>query len=94
VTGKDFLAKCLLLDLETDKNDKIIHIGAVFREQTFERKGRFDPRAALRELDGLADCAQYILGHNLLGHDLPISAALAPSLRLLQKPVVDRKSVV
>ena len=89
MTGKDFLARCLLLDLETDKNDKIIHIGAVFREQTFERKGRFDPRAALRELDGLADCAQYILGHNLLGHDLPILAALAPSLRLLQKPVVD-----
>jgi len=30
-----------------------------------------------------------VLGHNLLGHDLPFLAALAPGLRLLKKPVID-----
>jgi len=89
VISKDFLERCLLLDLETNESDKIYHIGAVYHDQTFERKGRFDLNAALRELDALADSAHYILGHNLLGHDFPILASHAPNLRLLQKPVVD-----
>lgn len=89
VSGKDFVENCLLLDLETNERDEIFHIGAVYRERTLERKGRFSLSAALSELDELADSAGYLLGHNLLGHDLPCLAALAPHLRLLQKPVVD-----
>lgn len=88
MTGKDFLDKCLLLDLETD-GSKLFHIGAVFLGQTFERKGRFDLQTALQELDSFASGAEYILGHNILGHDLPVLEVLAPKLRLLLKPVVD-----
>ncbi|MCK9293883.1 MAG: RecQ family ATP-dependent DNA helicase [Desulfobulbaceae bacterium] len=89
MSGQDFVENCLLLDLETNERDEIFHIGAVYRERTLERKGRFSLSAALSELDELADSAGYLLGHNLLGHDLPCLAALAPHLRLLQKPVVD-----
>ena len=88
LTEKDFLDKCLLLDLETD-GSKLYHIGAVYSGQTFERKGRFDLRTALKDLDTFASGAEYVLGHNLLGHDFPVLESLAPDLRLLHKPVVD-----
>ena len=88
MTSKDFLDKCLLLDLETD-GSKLFHIGAVFSGQTFERKGRFDLQTALHELDNFASGTDHILGHNILGHDLPVLESLAPNLRLLLKPVVD-----
>jgi len=52
MTKDDFLDKCLLLDLETD-GSKLYHIGAVYSGQTFERKGRFDLQAALKDLDHL-----------------------------------------
>jgi ATP-dependent DNA helicase RecQ len=88
MTKDDFLDKCLLLDLETDGN-KLYHIGAVYSEQTFERKGRFDLQTALKDLDIFASGADYVLGHNLLGHDFPVLESLAPGLILLHKPVVD-----
>lgn len=88
MTVNALLDKCLLLDLETD-GSKLYHIGAVFSGQTFERKGRFDLQTALKELDSFASDAKYILGHNILGHDLPVLEALAPNLSFLHKPVVD-----
>lgn len=88
MTNNDFLDKCLLLDLETD-GSKLFHIGAVYSGQIFERKGRFDLQTALKELDKFAARADYVLGHNLLGHDFPVLESLAPYLNLLHKPVVD-----
>lgn len=88
MTAHDFLDKCLFLDLETD-GSKLYNIGAVFSGQVFERKGRFDTQTALKELDGFASGADYVLGHNLLGHDLPFIESLSPNLNLLRKPVVD-----
>ena len=88
MTGKDFLDKCILLDLETD-GSKLYHIGAVYSGQAFERKGRFDLQTALKKLDSFASEAEFVLGHNLLGHDLPVLETLAPNLRLLHIPVVD-----
>ena len=89
LTSADFLAKCLLLDLETTRNLRVHHIGAVFGSEKFERSGQFDLKKSLVELDGFAEGADYVLGHNLLGHDLPVLEKLAPNLRLLHKPVVD-----
>lgn len=89
MTSSDFIAKCLLIDLETTGNQRIHHIGALFGGQKFERSGRFDLAKALAELDAFAAGADFILGHNLLGHDLPVLESLAPGLGLLHKPVVD-----
>jgi len=89
LTSSDFLAKCLLIDLETTRNQRIQHIGALFSGQKFERSGRFDLAKSILELDAFAGEAEYILGHNLLGHDLPVLESLAPNLALLRKPVVD-----
>jgi ATP-dependent DNA helicase RecQ len=89
LTSSDFVAKCLLLDLETNKSGKIYQIGALFGGRTFERCGHFQLGRALTELDYFATGAEYVLGHNILGHDLPLLQSLAPTLRILQLPVVD-----
>ncbi|GLI33279.1 hypothetical protein DAMNIGENAA_07120 [Desulforhabdus amnigena] len=83
-----FLAECLLLDLET-RGDKIDRIGAIRGDAVFERKGRFDLRRALRELDVFSAGVPYLLGHNLLDHDVPTLHRVGGQLQLLKKPVVD-----
>ncbi len=84
-----FLGRSILLDLETRGKDAVYHIGAVRGSKTFERKEPFRLGSALVDLDRFARGAEYVLGHNLLGHDLPLLARLAPDLKLLEKPVVD-----
>ena len=83
-----FLQGCLLLDLEA-RGNHIHHLGAILGDKTFERKGRFHLSKALQELDDFADGARAVLGHNILGHDLPILRETAHQLRLFQKPLVD-----
>lgn len=84
-----FLDRCFLLDIETNENGEVYAIGGVIEDRAFVRTGQFNTSKALLELDALAGEAEHLLGHNLLRHDLPILRALAPSLRLLAKPVVD-----
>lgn len=85
-----FLTKqCLCLDLETTLEGKILKIGAVFQGHTFARQGRFNLQEALAELDQFGSAATFALGHNLLGHDLPLLETHAPQLSLLSKPVID-----
>jgi ATP-dependent DNA helicase RecQ len=84
-----FLSRCLLLDIETNENGRVYAIGSVIGERVFRRTERFDTHQALLDLDSFGYEAEYLLGHNLLRHDLPVLRALAPSLRFLTKPVVD-----
>lgn len=84
-----FLSSSLFLDLETTPDGRIFKIGTLRGEATFLRQGRFDPRQALRELEVFARGSTYILGHNLLDHDLPVLQGLAPDLALLRQPVID-----
>jgi ATP-dependent DNA helicase RecQ len=86
---EELLSRCLLLDLETGPDGAIHKIGAVWREETFLRQGRLDTQTALVELEGFAAGADFVLGHNLLGHDLPCLQAQAPGMDLLRLPVVD-----
>lgn len=83
-----FLRQCLLLDLET-RGEQILKIGAVREERTFERRGRFSAVSALLEWQTFAADARFLLGHNLLGHDLPIICGLASWLPFVKKPVID-----
>ena len=76
-------------DLETDENNKIYAIGAVLGNDTFCKKGRFDIKHALLELDDFITESAYILGHNVLRHDLPILKQQFPDLKLYDKPVID-----
>ena len=81
--------RTMLLDLETTHSGKIKHIGAVFNGRIFEKTEKAGSKAILDQLDALAQDADFVLGHNLLGHDFPVLKAASPWLRLLQKPVID-----
>lgn len=84
-----FLNRCCSLDLETNENGEIFAIAAQRGTLTFSRKAPFAIQRILRELDAFCADAGFLLGHNLLRHDLPVCRALAPQLGWLDKPVVD-----
>lgn len=80
------------LDLEVTKQDQIRHVGAFQHDgKTFERVGLNDRNIGdgLRQLDDFCGPARFILGHNLIDHDLPKLLALNPELALLRKQVID-----
>ncbi|QPK64965.1 RecQ family ATP-dependent DNA helicase [Methylomonas sp. LL1] len=86
---QSFINRCCSLDLETNENGDIFAIAAQFSNQTFQRRAPFDIHQTLRELDAFAADADFLLGHNLLLHDLPVCRALKPDLACLNKMVVD-----
>ena len=77
----DFAPRCLCLDLEVDPVDRrILKIGALRPDtgQFLHFKGKYSLVAALGEVDGLAVGATFVLGHNVIRHDLNLLEALAP----------------
>lgn len=88
--------KCLIFDLETvpqadGERPRIIKIGAL-RPDTGEALelgtgSRLD--AALARLESMCAGASFVLGHNVLAHDLPVLRELAPETSLLRLPVID-----
>ena len=88
-----FTGRCLLFDLEStvaaEGHERIFALGAELGEQTVVRRGRFELGEALAAVDRLAEGADLLLGHNLLGHDLPLLRRLAPELGLHRLPVID-----
>ena len=92
---QEFLNKCFLFDIEINEKNEIYSLGAVCGEDTFLLEaGRKINKQQLAYFDALAAEADFILGHNIFSHDVPHLTRLAPNLALLQKPVIDRKSVV
>jgi len=84
------LSQSLLLDLETHLvAEKLLKVGAVLGERSLFLKGRFSLKDVLRSLDGLSKDAKYVLGHNLLDHDLLVLKQQIPSLHLHTLPVID-----
>jgi len=81
--------RALLLDLEVSHRGTIHKLGAVLGHRTLAATGVSACAKVLPELAEVARQAEFVLGHNLLRHDLPVlreSAARHPLLRL---PVVD-----
>ncbi|MDY7576578.1 RecQ family ATP-dependent DNA helicase [Actimicrobium sp. CCI2.3] len=83
--------RCLSIDLEVGIQDCRIHSFAAVQGDTRTafvfRKG--DLSEALSKLDDFAASSSFLLGHNLIGFDLPHLAAAAPTLALLHLPAVD-----
>ncbi|MDI1276199.1 RecQ family ATP-dependent DNA helicase [Methylobacter sp.] len=84
-----FQNSCCSLDLETNENGEIFAIGAVFNDKTFQRKAPFNVQKILAEFDDFARDATYLLGHNILEHDLPVCRSISSQLKFLSKPVAD-----
>ena len=81
--------KSLIFDLEVapgkaEKPDRIFMVGAL-RPDTgteLERKVDRDLPDVLDALDSLGQGANFVLGHNVIDHDLPILKQQAPDLAL------------
>ncbi|MDE0300417.1 MAG: RecQ family ATP-dependent DNA helicase [Candidatus Poribacteria bacterium] len=84
---------CLSLDLEVGLESRRIHAFAAVRPDTGESRtypdGRVSLARALTELDDFADGVDFLLGHNLIDHDLRNLRTANPNLRLLRLPAVD-----
>ncbi|MBD9529805.1 hypothetical protein [Paracoccus sp. PAR01] len=82
--------RCLSVDLEVDPARAQTFSFAAVRHCD-ERKVVFrtgDREAALNRLERLAAEADYLLGHNIIRHDLPHLAAMRPRLaNLAQRPI-------
>lgn len=87
-----FAPRCLCLDIETAANDVLaLHKFAAWRPDTqkniFLSGGQIGSQ--LGQIDQLTDGAAFVVGHNLVRHDLPSLAKLYPALKLNQLPAVD-----
>lgn len=88
--------KCLIFDLETIPAQqghpaRIIKIGALRPDTGDELELNTDKHlgSALRRLYEMATGASFVLGHNIIEHDLPLLRAAAPDLSLLRLPEID-----
>lgn len=84
-------AKCLCLDIETSRQDRMIlrELG-LFRPDT-EARGRISGKAPdlVSRVDQLTQGAAFVLGHNVVAFDQPALAMLHPDLALHRLPLVD-----
>ncbi len=85
---------CLSLDLEVGVRDARIHRFAALWGDTglslvFPFAKKCDLLQALIKLDGFAETADCLLGHNIVAFDGPHLAAAMPQLRLLEIPLLD-----
>jgi ATP-dependent DNA helicase RecQ len=87
---QELLHHTLLLDIEVNEKGEIYSLGAVLGEKTFSvsDRRRFDSNT-LRDLDAFAREARFVLGHNILNHDIQRLQQIAPDLQLFSKPRID-----
>ena len=84
------LAALLSLDLEGSQNIGAIGAIRTDRSASFTWRGeRGGLRDALSALDEFADGATYVVGHNIIEHDLELLSRHAPNLKLLDLPAID-----
>jgi ATP-dependent DNA helicase RecQ len=79
----------LAIDFETVPNGDTYHIGAVLNDKSFERKDIKNLQKALEELARFSQKADFILGHNIVNHDLPIAKAQFSEAKFLNLPIID-----
>ena len=88
-----FAPKALCLDIETAADDRLdLRKLAAWRPDTgaqieVANLGRTPDLA--EQLDALTEGAVFVLGHNLVQHDLPVLRQRLPQLRLHALPAVD-----
>jgi ATP-dependent DNA helicase RecQ len=92
-SGGGLKPRCLAIDLETSRQAPYrIHKIAAWRPDTGEElllQGQPDVSSAATALDRLADGAAFVLGHNIVGHDLPVLRHVLGELALDRLPVLD-----
>jgi ATP-dependent DNA helicase RecQ len=86
----EFLDRCLIVDIEINEKNVIYSLGAVWGEKVFRSPaGQPLSPSVLLDLETFGGSAEYLLGHNILSHDIPKLKELAPDLDILSKPAID-----
>ena len=85
MTLDELISRTLLLDIETTKSGRIRHIGAVFNDHVVETSVEATVKQTLSQVEDLSSIAEFVLGHNLLGHDFPVLQSTYPRLEILKK---------
>jgi len=89
---RPLIGHCLALDLEIGKDSGRIHALAAIRSDRADeplcakQHGLHD---AIRRVEHMAQDVSWLVGHNIIGFDLPHLRALAPDSPLLDMPVLD-----
>ena len=81
-----------LLSIDLEGSESIGVIGAIRTDRSTTYTWRGDSTglpAALAALDEFADGASYLVGHNIIAHDLELLAKHASDLSLLNLPAID-----
>ena len=83
--------RCLSLDLEVSvKDDRILEFAAVRGDDGKALVcGKQNLIVGLKKLDAFAEGLTFLLGHNIIGFDLPHLEAAKPDLAILALPAVD-----
>ncbi len=92
MTLSDYLRGGVVIDLEIHpEEDRLLKIGAVdLRDRkTRHYQGRFHAGDALAAIDSLFANRSFLLGHNILGHDLPWLREHFPAVGILKLPALD-----
>ncbi|MBM9612974.1 RecQ family ATP-dependent DNA helicase [Desulfobulbus rhabdoformis] len=79
-----------MLDIEVNEKNEIYSLGAVYQDQRFlwKGKGRIE-QVLIQEFETFSRDASFVLGHNILVHDLPRLERAVPGLSLFARPGVD-----
>ena len=85
----DFLKLCCSIDLETDQQGKPFKLAAVFDAQTLSENCSTQDKTVFEKLDDFCSKAEYLLGHNILEHDIEVLKNVEPDLKLLSKKIID-----
>ena len=83
------LDSSLLLDIETAPDGSILKVGAVAGYEEVYFKGHFKQSDVVQTLNRLCRDVRFVLGHNILNHDLPLLRRYISNLELLRLPVID-----
>ena len=87
--AKEILDASLLIDLETSVEGKILKVGAVCGDREGRLQGRFSAADVARMLGDVGSGARFLVGHNILEHDLPILGKHCRRLAQLRLPAID-----
>ncbi|TVQ99466.1 MAG: RecQ family ATP-dependent DNA helicase [Desulfovibrionales bacterium] len=92
MTFDDYLRNGVVVDLEIHpEEDRLLKIGAVdLRDRkTRHYQGRFHAGDALASVDSFFTNRSFLLGHNILEHDLPWLREHFPAASILKLPALD-----
>lgn len=85
-----FLERCLLVDIEVNEKDVIYSLGASLGDARFQSEsGKPVTTKTLEQLDTFGKGADFILGHNIIVHDLPYLQNVSQSIKTFRKPAID-----